>query len=60
MYSIKPSNLKEWANIDQSKAVTDSVPKSMEYIYGWYLSTDGKYYPHRKPTVNEILNNKFK
>lgn len=53
--SVNPSQLKKFEEIKNAKNI--HLVKNPNW-YGWYLS-NGVYYPHRKPTVNEILNNKF-
>jgi len=55
---IKPSQLKSWDNIDQSKASTDNTAGHPEY-YGWFQHESGIFYPHRLPTINEIINDEF-
>ena len=52
--NIKPSQLLDWNEIDKSKAYPHKNPE----WYCWYKE-DGKFYPHRKPTVIEICNDKF-
>lgn len=52
---IKPSQLKEFEEIKNAKNI--HLVGNPDW-YRWYLS-NGIYYPHRKPTVNEIVNNKF-
>ncbi len=56
--TIKPSQLKDWEDIDQSKAnlqCTGGMPE----LYSWYDS-DGVWYAHRKPTISEQIHNEFK
>ena len=55
---IKPSQLKSWDNIDQSKASTQNTTGHPEY-YGWFEHESGIFYPHRLPTINEIVNDEF-
>lgn len=53
----KPSQIKCWDEIDKSLAMTAHVAGNPQQ-YGWYL-LNGFYYPHRKPTVTEFVNDKF-
>jgi hypothetical protein len=55
---IKPSQLQDWKDIDQSKADTNHTAGRPE-LYGWFKSKGGVFYPHRKPTISETLNNEF-
>ena len=52
---VKPSQLKEFEEIKSLKNI--HLVKNPNW-YRWYLD-NGIYYPHRKPTVNEIVKNKF-
>jgi hypothetical protein len=58
MKQVKPSMLKKWEDIDKSKAILECVGNNPEW-YGWY-KIDNKFLPHRKATISEMLNNKFK
>jgi len=58
MKTIKPSMLKNWEDIDQSKAVLDCVCNNPQW-YAWY-KIGNKFHAHRKPTITEVINNKFK
>jgi len=58
MTQVKPSMLKNWEDIDQLKANLQCVGNHPEW-YAWYKIND-KFMPHRKPTINEMINNKFK
>lgn len=55
---VRPSDLKEWSEIDQSKAILNGVHITRVEWYGWYKSGDA-YYAHRKPTLKEYENNCF-
>lgn len=56
--NVQPSHLKKWEDIDQTLAThLDSVCHHPEW-YGWY-KVDGKYYPHRLPTLTESERNEF-
>jgi hypothetical protein len=54
---VLPSDCKAWYQIDQSKA--NKIAASDPLWYVWYEDKD-EFYPHRKPTVDEILNDTFK
>ena len=58
---IKPSDTKNWDVVrfdhkNHSQATKEI--KNPEW-YAFYLN-DGLWYPHRKPTTTEIINNQFK
>lgn len=55
---IRPSELKNWEDIDQSKANTQCTAGCPE-LYGWFEYESGIFYPHRKPTIIEIQNDEF-
>ena len=55
---ITPSQLKNWEDIDQSKASMDNVAGKPE-LYGWFKHESGIFYPHRKLTISETVNNEF-
>ena len=55
---ITPSQLKNWEDIDQSKASIVYIAGYPE-LYGWLEYESGIFYPHRKPTISEIVNNEF-
>lgn len=54
---IKPSQLKNWDEIDHSKANLQFTGGRPE-LYSWY-EKNGTYYAHRKPNTNEILNDEI-
>ena len=58
MNSIKPSELEQWEDIDQSKADTKNVCGHPEW-YVWFKHESGIYYPHRKPTLEEVQKDEF-
>lgn len=55
---ITPSQLKNWEDIDQSKASIQNIA-GKPGLYGWFEHESGIFYPHRKPTISEIANNIF-
>jgi len=60
--AIKPSDLKNWDDIDQSKANLEccaGLPKKHPEWYDWYEHESGIFYPHRKPTISEMHNDEF-
>lgn len=54
---IRPSQLKNWGDIDQSKANTQCTGGKPE-IYGWF-EIDGVFHAHRKPSMSEWDKNEF-
>lgn len=60
--NLKPSDTKSWDIIKhESQSKHSMATKSLvdPENYNYYLK-DGKWYPHRKPTQAEIVNNQFK
>lgn len=63
MTTVKPSNTKNWdvvRHFPGSKLSQSAKALKEPNIYAYYLSDDGTWHPHRKPTVSEIINDKFK
>ena len=58
MQTVKPSMLKNWEDIDQTKAILNLVGSHPKW-YSWY-KIGNIFMPHRKPTINEVIKNKFK
>jgi len=59
MTPIKPSQLRVWEEIDQTSASLNCTQGHPEN-YAWYLLPGvGIWYPHRKPTIDEIYNDMF-
>lgn len=56
--TIRPSQLENWDDIDQSKANIQSTGGKPE-LYGWFKIGE-VWYAHRKPTIEESHNNEFK
>ena len=57
MTPIKPSQVKKWEDIDQTKAnlqFTGGMPE----LYSWY-EKDGVWFAHRTPTIHEIYYDEF-
>ena len=58
-----PSEMKEWDDIDQNKAVMAGISKlytneQLKENYVWY-ERDGAWLPARRPTLNEQSNNRY-
>jgi hypothetical protein len=58
---IKPSELKSWAVVKEEPKKHSVATKAIKQP-DWYsyYERDGLYYPHRKPTISEIVNDRFK
>jgi len=64
MFDIKPSDIKNWDIVRHEpnyKLSSSTQALRDPNVYGYYYDeqTD-KWHPHRKPTIPEILSNKFK
>ena len=59
---IKPSDLKSWDIVKMDPKSQSLAAKSLvdPGTFSYYKGEDGKWYPHRKATVTEIVNNEFK
>ncbi len=59
---IKPSETKSWDVIKYEPASKQSMAVKTLLHPEWYnfYINDGIWYPHRKPTISEIINNQFK
>ena len=55
---IRPSELKNWDDTDQSKASLQATGGHPEW-YDWFEHESGIFYAHRKPTISEIHNDEF-
>ena len=59
MTPIKPSHLKKWNEIDQSNASVENTAGCPE-LYHWFeFPESGIWYPHRRPTLEEISKDCF-
>lgn len=58
---IKPSQVKNWDIVKHDPTKHSRATKEIKNPdwYAYYLNA-GLYYPHRKPTVSEILKDEFK
>lgn len=59
--AIKPSDVKNWNIIKNDTDKHSRATKEIKHPdwYSYYQNDDGYWYPHRKPTVNEILIDTF-
>ena len=58
---IKPSDTKNWDIIRFDPKKQSETTKALKHPewYAFFLN-DGLWYPHRKPTVSEIIKDEFK
>lgn len=53
---IKPSDLRDFEDVKSEACYRIERPD----FYGWYFDKEAKvWFPHRKPTVDEIMNDRF-
>lgn len=59
---IRPSDTRNWDVVKTDPKNHSQATKEMKNPewYAYYKGDDDKWYPHRKPTISEIVNNKFK
>jgi hypothetical protein len=59
--TIKPSDVKKWDVVKHDPAKHSRATKEIKYPewYSYYKDDKGFYFPHRTPTIREILENKF-
>lgn len=58
---IKPSDVKKWDVVKHDPSKHSRATKEIKYPewYSFYKDADGKWCPHRTPTISEILKDKF-
>lgn len=59
--TIRPSDLVEWDDVEDDADHHSQAVMQIEQKYDYRYYLIGKeWFPHRKPTINEMIKNRFK